>query len=317
MNARRTDLDTAKGLGMVLVIVGHTQPPQDLVTLIYGLHMPLFFFVSGMLWNGETRIGRTARSLLRPFWWASFISWGLWMLKQGVHPSGEVPWWGPLVVTAWGGDLNGWFVHNTPLWFLPAMFSLLATLALMRRWMGHTQTLAVITLVAAALMFLPPAAKTHQWPMSLAQGLVGSIFFSLGFFCRPTLDGASPVVGAGALGAAAALSYWNGPVDLFSMNLQQPLLYVAAGFTGAWGVVRLSAIQPLQLAALQVMGRRSLWILAVHMPVLWTLRGMARAARVPEAWWLLTATCVGLMWSLAAWRDRSVNHTPTSFQRNG
>jgi peptidoglycan/LPS O-acetylase OafA/YrhL len=88
------------------------------------------------------------------------------------------------------------------------------------------------------------------------------------------------------------------------MQFQQPALYLAAGATGAWGLVALCRASWLQRPALQMLGRHSLWILAVHMPVLWLLRGALRAARWPEHWWLLTLSCVVLMGLLSMWRDR-------------
>ena len=39
--------DLLKGIGILLVMVGHIEIPQTLRTIIYSFHMPLFFFVSG------------------------------------------------------------------------------------------------------------------------------------------------------------------------------------------------------------------------------------------------------------------------------
>lgn len=43
-------IDVAKGIGIILVIMGHTFQ-LDLVSPIYAFHMPLFFFLSGLLFN--------------------------------------------------------------------------------------------------------------------------------------------------------------------------------------------------------------------------------------------------------------------------
>ena len=45
-------IDVAKGIGIILVIMGHTFQ-LDLVTPLYAFHMPLFFFLSGLLINPE------------------------------------------------------------------------------------------------------------------------------------------------------------------------------------------------------------------------------------------------------------------------
>ena len=58
-------LDAAKGLGILLVILGHIYAwnpninRKILVTWIYSFHMPLFFIVSGMLIKCKRSIGGT------------------------------------------------------------------------------------------------------------------------------------------------------------------------------------------------------------------------------------------------------------------
>lgn len=304
MNGRREDIDTAKCLGMLLVIIGHSQPPELLQTAIYGMHMPLFFFISGILWRGQVRLSHSAHALLRPFLLASLASWVLWMVKRGLHPSGDTPWWGPLLVTAWGGDLNGWLVHNTPLWFLPAMLSLLTVLWLLGRALAPQTALAALSTLGLFFLFLPAGWQAGHWPMALGQGIVGGIFFALGHFARHRLPPRWPLAGLLALAVSVSLALLNGRVDLFTMQFQQPLLYLSAGIIGAWGLVSLCTISQLQLPVLQLLGRHSLLILAVHMPVLWLLRGALRAAGLPEHWLLLALPCGLLMVLLSLWRDR-------------
>jgi fucose 4-O-acetylase-like acetyltransferase len=52
MNKSRIDfIDIAKGIGIILVVIGHTQSPIN--NFIYLFHMPLFFFISGYLYKDE------------------------------------------------------------------------------------------------------------------------------------------------------------------------------------------------------------------------------------------------------------------------
>ena len=46
-------LDIAKGIAMILVILGHTKKliPTNVVWWLYTFHMPLFFMLSGMVLN--------------------------------------------------------------------------------------------------------------------------------------------------------------------------------------------------------------------------------------------------------------------------
>lgn len=56
-------LDSLKGLGILLVIVGHTNSP--LFKLIYGFHMPLFFVISGYLYKADKEIVTTFSEYLK------------------------------------------------------------------------------------------------------------------------------------------------------------------------------------------------------------------------------------------------------------
>lgn len=285
------------------MITGHTQPPELLQTAIYGMHMPLFFYISGLLWRGEVHLAHSARALWRPFVAASLLSWLLWVAKQGVHGSDVVPWWGPLLVTIWGGNLHGWFVHNTPLWFLPAMLSMLVVLWLAGR-MSPKFAPVVLAMIGLGVLWTAAKWPLSHGPMSLAQGLVGGVFFAAGHWSKNRMTLQRPVVGSLALSLSVIVALINGRVDLFSMQFQEPLLYLSAGLLGAWGLVVICTSPHVQFSLLQQVGRRSLLVLAVQMPLLWVLRGVLRIGGLPEHWWLLTAWCMCLVTALAYWRDR-------------
>lgn len=50
-NGRLAVFDVVKGLGMLLVIYAHVNYQTEVLTTIYSFHMPLFFIVSGMLFD--------------------------------------------------------------------------------------------------------------------------------------------------------------------------------------------------------------------------------------------------------------------------
>lgn len=48
---RETTIDVLKGIGIILVVIGHSGCPQLLNDYIYSFHMPLFFIASGYFFN--------------------------------------------------------------------------------------------------------------------------------------------------------------------------------------------------------------------------------------------------------------------------
>ena len=48
---RDHSLDILRGIAIIFVIFGHVTRDADLQAYIWGFHMPIFFFISGMLYN--------------------------------------------------------------------------------------------------------------------------------------------------------------------------------------------------------------------------------------------------------------------------
>lgn len=71
---RLQQFDIFKGIGIILVLLGHSLIPMDAKNVIYMFHMPLFFFASGLFFRprpiGETIIN-SAKKLLVP--WLFFL----------------------------------------------------------------------------------------------------------------------------------------------------------------------------------------------------------------------------------------------------
>lgn len=68
-------VDTAKGIGIILVLIGHIFP-RDLVDSIYLFHMPLFFFLSGFTLSPQNGLGfirKKIKSLLIPYFSFLFL----------------------------------------------------------------------------------------------------------------------------------------------------------------------------------------------------------------------------------------------------
>ena len=70
-------IDTAKGIGLLLVILGHLHVPY-MTTWIYTFHMPLFFFLSGVVFSGSKYtfkefLVKKIKSLVVPYFCLGFV----------------------------------------------------------------------------------------------------------------------------------------------------------------------------------------------------------------------------------------------------
>lgn len=106
-------LDVAKGITILLMILGHTSVPEPVNRFIFAFHMPLFFIASGYCTNWYKNtffqfLAHKSRTLLLPF-----IIYSTLVLLIGV-PTGQMDLMGVLK--------GGWASICYPLWFVPILF---------------------------------------------------------------------------------------------------------------------------------------------------------------------------------------------------
>ena len=122
MKERNCLIDVMRGIGIILVLLGHRSLPNIMVKMIYAFHMPLFFFISGYLYR-KCEFGKFVsnkiKKLIIPyiiFWLISAII-GFFAYKSGIIDNFDFD---KLVEQFVYYTPNGFW--NGPLWFLPCLF---------------------------------------------------------------------------------------------------------------------------------------------------------------------------------------------------
>lgn len=136
-------LDVAKGITILLMVLGHTSIPWRLSNFIFAFHMPLFFLASGWCtpW-GKYKVGefilRKSKTLLVPFIVYSAAVLLLAFLS------------GNKDITLEGVCIEGW--KGYALWFVPVLFFALILAKLITMipvaWVRYTLCIGLIVLGA-------------------------------------------------------------------------------------------------------------------------------------------------------------------------
>jgi acyltransferase len=244
MKSRHAAVDNLKAIGIVLVVLGHAPAlPEALHVLIFGCHVPLFFFAAGFLHDPRrdlpSQAAHIGRRLLLPYAAFFLLSYAYWLatrtMGNAAQRYADLAWWDPLLGFALG---HGSYVNPT-LWFFPC----LATTALLyalasRRLSGRTLLAAAGGVAAIALLLAAGSAPRLPWQLDSAAAAV--FFYALGQSCRRwglidlAVRPATLRAWAAALFAAyALLALANPGVDLAAMRLgERPALFVPVAVLG-------------------------------------------------------------------------------------
>src|SRR3569832_2297093 len=130
---RLTHVDSMKAIGMVLVVVGHAPGLDPFIKhVIYSFHMPLFFFISGLLMT-EAKLALPKRAYFSALWKGLALPYLFFFVVSYLYclPTHDMAasaviyvgmdWQAPLMGIL-VGNVDALFV-NVVLWFFTCLFT--------------------------------------------------------------------------------------------------------------------------------------------------------------------------------------------------
>ena len=121
-------VDFMKALGMLTIIWGHIMLSGITNSMVYAFHIPLFFFLSGLMFRSSKYpsfvgfIKNRVHSLLIPYVVFSFLTWCVWAGYSYISHAEVDSYIMPLMQTFIAQGSGGFLVHNVPLWFVTCLF---------------------------------------------------------------------------------------------------------------------------------------------------------------------------------------------------
>lgn len=120
-NGRIEEVDIMRGIGIILVVIGHMGINSAIFRFIYAFHMPLFFFISGITYK-EKRTVDNLKTLILPYAVGGLVPLALYAV---FNRYGWLDIVNDLRGLVGGCSADGfYFTPNPALWFLPCMFML-------------------------------------------------------------------------------------------------------------------------------------------------------------------------------------------------
>lgn len=187
-STRQTEIDIAKGIGIILVVWAHAYGP--LLHYITQFHMPFFFFVSGLLYasvdvSGKDYLLRKCKSLLLPFWYWNILFFPVFFILF---------YWKNWSVDTFVKGIAGivFTLDKVPFlgatWFLPALFWISVTvhfgIRIFRKYRFCDACILAGGIAACVLGF------SITFPYRISRTLICSLFYVCGYLYRKYLKDA-------------------------------------------------------------------------------------------------------------------------------
>lgn len=287
MSKKVLNVDLVKGIGIILVMIGHSgmflfiKDKVLLNTFIYSFHMPLFFIVAGFFMKDKVNLKKSAKRLLIPFLIASlfwvFIASFLVQLPTYFRSRELYPYSYDFML-----QLNKFLkaiffatrmdIVGTGLWFLVALF-----MSRVLWYIFHDLLKLKVTLWYIAIVFVVnyllynylTLSETHfywMWPQSILSYLfmlIGNYYYKnnivekLGY-----LDLIILVV------ITSFVIIWNGRIDMSGFNFNNYFAFIFISLTAFLFIYKFSFLLQRNSKILNPFllwcGKQSLNIFLVH-----------------------------------------------------
>jgi fucose 4-O-acetylase-like acetyltransferase len=172
----------SKGIGIILVVVGHFYPPEvsptywiEMRKIIYSFHMPLFFLLSGYLYtHGKyaylTLLNKKVKRLLYPFISIALLFF-LIKYSAGIAFKLEHPVDGNSIITLLTDPVNS---YMPLLWFVHALFIIFVIYPLLRYLTDNAIIIIAASFIASSFFsnILVIGSALHNLPFFVIGALI-------------------------------------------------------------------------------------------------------------------------------------------------
>ncbi|MGN6742447.1 MAG: acyltransferase family protein [Amnibacterium sp.] len=273
--ARNAGIDLVRVIGLVAVVGGHVFSSSPIAReFTYSWHMPLFFLLTGYLWNERRTLGGEWRTRLRTLM-LPYLAWvvilaalyaGFGLLLGSFDPKRLI---GGLIGGGGAGApfVTLWFVST--LFFVALLYRLIARLPMWAQW--------GVALLGVAAGALAPRPLSHV-PLGFGIALTCVVYVVAGHAFRTVrarVDAPLPVglVLLSVCAACVALKVAK-PLDLKHLNLGTPVVSVAIAIGISIAVIliveRIMQDAPGWLGrAATVLALASLTVVFLHPALMW------------------------------------------------
>lgn len=283
MQQRKDYIDYAKAIGIFLVVLAHTPLKNEVSDWIYVFHMPLFFYLSGFLFDFKRYpdykrfIVRRFHQLVIPYFLINLLTYLIWFLvlrHYGADSETNIAWYQPIVgfLLCNGSEM----IHNVPLWFLLCLFIVEIF------YYGLLQNAGIKKNVLWLSFFVFAGYLNYRYnpallPFSLGTAMVAIVFYGTGYLCGQYRLLKSNVLGVlFSFIITILVAGYNGRIYMHINYYSNYLLFFIGALAGIYMTMCLSVYltKLVKFSFISFIGRNTLLICGFHLMVFSLLKGI-------------------------------------------
>lgn len=270
-----------RGIAIILVVVGHLSIYNELGLYIYSFHMPLFFFVSGYLFNMNKYydapiefLKTKARALLIPYISFTIISYMFYilcdillqifqptLLREDLLGKGLLFKLSEIFFTQYN-------IINTPLWFLVCLFTTETLFYVISRKFYKSQHNVLFCILLFSLIgYLCSISGPIRLPWGLTIAFTALLFYAVGFWFRKYYEkeffNKKVYVVLILFLINLLIGFKNSRVDMLGLNYNNYILFYLAAFSGIFAYLYI-ARKIGSFKILEYYGKNSILVLGFH-----------------------------------------------------
>jgi len=277
-------IDVAKGIGIILVVLGHMRSTTDITvvkTIILTFHMPLFFFIAGYTFNLEKYIDKPIEFFKNKFkrMIVPYILFSFFLIIFLSSTKNELTIYDKMFSVLYGVGTKFWTWDMIPLWFLLALFCANVFFYILLKYTRVSTEIQILALALSSLVGYELSrrfSKGYCCPWSFELALIALVFMYAGWKCKThalieRMQKHKPIIKIIVFLMLAIIWIFvivtNGRVDMNARRFSNLLEFYVGGISGSliviWISIMLSKVNVLN-KCFGLLGRNSLYILIFH-----------------------------------------------------